>query len=277
MPITTADKVQALSRDFGSQRRLAELLGVSPAQVTRWRQGQGIDELNAERVDLLELVMSNLLRVYPTAAAERWLVGLNPAARRPAAAGPDPARTGARAAGRDRGRARRQLRVILWRVLPWDPSARPANPGGALWFPRPFQGAARHDDPARYGCLYVAEDPVSAVAEALAPFRGTGDLRPEMLIRMGRALALAELALDDDAPLLDLDDPRGPAPRGPAPVRTSRRPTAPARAATPRGCSTPTRTRPGCAGGRRSRRAGSTSRCSTAPPGASRVRHVRAR
>jgi hypothetical protein len=78
MPVTTAEKVQALSRDFGSQRRLAELLDVSPAQVTRWRRGQGIDELNAERVDLLELVMSNLLRLYPLIAAERWLVGLNP-------------------------------------------------------------------------------------------------------------------------------------------------------------------------------------------------------
>ena len=78
MPVTTAEKVQALRRDFGSQRRLAELLGVSPAQVTRWRRGQGIDELNAERVDLLELVMSNLLRLYPITAAERWLVGLNP-------------------------------------------------------------------------------------------------------------------------------------------------------------------------------------------------------
>jgi RES domain len=97
--------------------------------------------------------------------------------------------------------------VILWRVLPWDPSARAANPGGALWFPRPFQGAARHDDPARYGCLYVAEDPVSAVAEALAPFRGTGELHAAMLTRMGRALALAELQLDDGAALIDLDDP----------------------------------------------------------------------
>jgi hypothetical protein len=76
--VTTAAKVQALSRDFGSQRRLAELLDVSPAQVTRWRRGQGIDALNAERVDLLELVMANLLRLYPTAAAERWLLGLNP-------------------------------------------------------------------------------------------------------------------------------------------------------------------------------------------------------
>ncbi len=74
MPVATAQKVEALSRDFRSQRKLAELLGVSPAQVTRWRQGKGIDEVNAERVDLLELVMSQLLRAYPAEAAE--LLGL---------------------------------------------------------------------------------------------------------------------------------------------------------------------------------------------------------
>jgi transcriptional regulator with XRE-family HTH domain len=78
MPIATAEKVAALSHDFHSQRRLAELLGVSPAQVTRWKRGQGIDDVNAARVDLLELVMANLLRLYPIEAAERWLVGLNP-------------------------------------------------------------------------------------------------------------------------------------------------------------------------------------------------------
>lgn len=78
MPVSTADKVGALSRDFGSQRRLAELLGVDPAQVTRWRRGQGIDEVNAGRVDLLELVMANLLRLYTPAAAEHWLLGMNP-------------------------------------------------------------------------------------------------------------------------------------------------------------------------------------------------------
>ncbi len=59
MPVTTVEKVTALSRDFGSQRRLAELLDVSPAQVTRWRRGQGIDDVNAGRVDLLELVMAH--------------------------------------------------------------------------------------------------------------------------------------------------------------------------------------------------------------------------
>ena len=95
----------------------------------------------------------------------------------------------------------------LWRVLPWDPSA-PAGAGGhALWVPRALQGTARHDGPERYGCLYLAEDPVSAVAEALAPFRGTGDLRPELLVRAGRQLALAELELDRGAVLVDLDDP----------------------------------------------------------------------
>ena len=97
--------------------------------------------------------------------------------------------------------------MILWRVLPWDPHAAPAAPGGPLWFPRPFQGTARHDAPARYGCLYVTEAAVSAVAEALAPFRGTGDLRAELLERSGRPLALAELALEGAGPLLDLDDP----------------------------------------------------------------------
>jgi uncharacterized protein (DUF2384 family) len=78
MPVSTAAKVEALSADFGSQRRLADLLDVSPAQVTRWLRGQGIDEVNAERVDLLELVMSNLLRLYEPDAAASWLVGLNP-------------------------------------------------------------------------------------------------------------------------------------------------------------------------------------------------------
>jgi uncharacterized protein (DUF2384 family) len=78
MPVSTAEKVVALSEDFHSQRRLAELLGVSPAQVTRWRRGQGIDEVNARRVDLLELVMSSLLRLYSPEAAGLWLRGVNP-------------------------------------------------------------------------------------------------------------------------------------------------------------------------------------------------------
>lgn len=56
--------------------------------------------------------------------------------------------------------------------------------------------------------MYVSESPVSAVAEALAPFRSTGQLAPEMLIRAGTPLAIAELALDGgEEALVDLDDP----------------------------------------------------------------------
>jgi hypothetical protein len=98
--------------------------------------------------------------------------------------------------------------VRLWRVLPLDPRAKPREPGGPLWFPRPFQGTGRHDNPELYGCLYVTEEPAAAVAEALAPFRGSGDLTPAMLERRGHALALAPVDAPDDSLLVDLDEPR---------------------------------------------------------------------
>lgn len=78
MPVATALKVAALSKDFRSQRRLAELLGVSPAQVSRWIRGQGIDPENAERVVRLEAVMAELLTLYEPETAEAWLRGVNP-------------------------------------------------------------------------------------------------------------------------------------------------------------------------------------------------------
>jgi DNA-binding transcriptional regulator YdaS (Cro superfamily) len=78
VPVATAEKVRALSQDFGSQRKLAQLLDVSPAQITRWIRGKGIDDLNADRVDALEIVMSQLLRMYTPEVAAAWLRGLNP-------------------------------------------------------------------------------------------------------------------------------------------------------------------------------------------------------
>jgi hypothetical protein len=98
--------------------------------------------------------------------------------------------------------------VTLWRLLPWIRDALATDPGGALWFPRELQGHGRHDNPLRYGCLYVTEQPVSAVAEALAPFRGTGELTDAMLLRGGLALTLAEMRLGDTAELVDLDNPQ---------------------------------------------------------------------
>src|SRR5947209_11606416 len=78
MAVAIATKVDALRVDFGSAARLADMLGVSRAQVTRWLRGSGIDPLNAEKVDLLELVWSNLLRLYEPEAALAWLFGVNP-------------------------------------------------------------------------------------------------------------------------------------------------------------------------------------------------------
>jgi len=78
MPISTARKVEALKVDFKSGAVVADLLGVSRSRVTRWLQGAGIDPLNAEKVDVLELVWSNLLRIYDRETARSWLFGLNP-------------------------------------------------------------------------------------------------------------------------------------------------------------------------------------------------------
>ena len=97
--------------------------------------------------------------------------------------------------------------MILWRVLPWDPSARPAAPGGALWFPRPFQGTARHDAPARYGCLYVPSRP-----SRRSPRRSRRSAAPATCTRTAHphgppARARRAGAGRAGATLLDLDDP----------------------------------------------------------------------
>ena len=99
-----------------------------------------------------------------------------------------------------------RLRVILHRCFAWDERAGDDGPDGPLWFPRIYQGEGRHDNPDRYGCLYLSHSPLSTVVEQLARFRGQR-LLPSLLRRRGLPLALAELELDDDAELVDLDDP----------------------------------------------------------------------
>jgi hypothetical protein len=96
--------------------------------------------------------------------------------------------------------------VTLHRCFAWNRAARDAGPDGPLWFPRPFQGEGRHDNPGVYGCLYLADRPVSCIVEQLAAFRGQR-LAASMLRRRGLPLGLARIELDDAAPILDLDDP----------------------------------------------------------------------
>lgn len=78
MPVATVHKIEALRHDFRSAAKLADLLGVNRSQITRWLRGAGIDPLNAEKIDLLELVWAGLLRVYEREAALSWLFGMNP-------------------------------------------------------------------------------------------------------------------------------------------------------------------------------------------------------
>lgn len=97
--------------------------------------------------------------------------------------------------------------MICWRVVALDPAAPTAGCGGMLWFPRELQGGGRHDNPDLYGCLYVAAEAVGAIAETLAPFRGSGLLHPSMLRKAGRPLYLGKILLAEEAPIIDLDDP----------------------------------------------------------------------
>ena len=96
--------------------------------------------------------------------------------------------------------------MILHRCFAWNRTASPGAPDTAAWFPRAFQGDGRHDNPDTYGCLYLSDRPVSCVAEQFAAFRGQR-LVASLLRRRGLPLAVADLELDADAALVDLDEP----------------------------------------------------------------------
>ena len=96
--------------------------------------------------------------------------------------------------------------MTLYRCFAWNPSARADAVDGPLWFPTMYQGEGRHDNPDVYGCLYLSDRPMSCVVEQLAAFRGQR-LTAALLRRRGLPLALADIELDDDATVLDLDDP----------------------------------------------------------------------
>jgi hypothetical protein len=93
--------------------------------------------------------------------------------------------------------------VRLYRVFPFDKSAAPDQPGGALYIP-PSSGLSRIDNPDVYDVLYVAHDACAAVAESFARY----DIwRPATFIDgSGLPCALATFELPDDVPIFDLND-----------------------------------------------------------------------
>jgi hypothetical protein len=96
--------------------------------------------------------------------------------------------------------------LIVYRCFAWRERRRGREEDGPLWFPRPFQGEGRHDNPDVYGCVYLADRERSAVVEQFARFRGQPFV-PSMLVRRGLTLALAAIELDDESELIDLDEP----------------------------------------------------------------------
>lgn len=50
---------------------------MAPSQLTRWRQGQTPDPLNADRLAALALIVEMLLRWLPEELVEDWLRGPN--------------------------------------------------------------------------------------------------------------------------------------------------------------------------------------------------------
>jgi RES domain len=96
---------------------------------------------------------------------------------------------------------------VLYRTFPFDPKAAPNEDGGPLFVARALQGTSRHDNPDRYGALYLTRRAESAVAERIQVYRGR--TLTEAHLRRGDGRAYALVAIDDSAldPMPDLDDP----------------------------------------------------------------------
>lgn len=77
MPVAVRDKLEAITRDLGSQAAVAELLGVSRSRVSRWLRDEQPDARNRRAVRSIEFVLDRLLEVYQRDTAVKWLHGFN--------------------------------------------------------------------------------------------------------------------------------------------------------------------------------------------------------
>jgi transcriptional regulator with XRE-family HTH domain len=78
VPVAVREKLQAVTKDLGSQARVARALGVSPSRVSRWLRTEEPDALNRRKLEGVEFVLSRLLGLYQRDTAIKWLQGINP-------------------------------------------------------------------------------------------------------------------------------------------------------------------------------------------------------
>jgi len=69
--------IDVCRRTLGSDRAVADMLDVSPSQVSRWRRGQAADPDNADRLGGLALAIEMLERWLEPGTIAGWLRGPN--------------------------------------------------------------------------------------------------------------------------------------------------------------------------------------------------------
>jgi transcriptional regulator with XRE-family HTH domain len=72
-----AVRLDSARRVFESDAQVARALGVDPAQVSRWRQGQTPDPLNRDRLTALDSVIEMLSGYFNPGRIRKWLGGAN--------------------------------------------------------------------------------------------------------------------------------------------------------------------------------------------------------
>lgn len=97
--------------------------------------------------------------------------------------------------------------MLIYRVLPYLVSAPAGASGHPLYLHRP-QGHGRLDNPRHYDTWYFATSPEAAIGESFADLTRWSDDMFEFPKVPGARRALGTFEIDDDTPVLDLDDAR---------------------------------------------------------------------